>query len=195
VHLEIMQSTTTESSLIETGHAKDLGGYSAHVENGVLTVTSVPVDHPNCILCGISHSRLVLAVPSLSTVEVRDGASVHADDFPATQSLTVTLDRNARADLAVAVQTLELSASGSSQGSISGTAESATLSAESDSYIIAQDLKADTVKASALHSSHIEVQAATALEATAKNGSSINYSGSPAVTKDADSDSVIEPGE
>lgn len=192
VHLEIVESTTTEATLIETGHVKDLGGYSASVEDGVLTVTSLPVDHHSCILCGISHSRIVLTVPSLSAIEVRDGASVHSSGFPAQHSLTVTLDGNAHANLEVAVQSLKISANDGSQASVSGTAATAVLIADSDSYIDADDLKADTAEVSAERSSHIDVRAATSLEARARDASFVSYSGSPTVTRDADSDSVIE---
>ncbi len=195
VRLEIVLGTSTEPSLVETGRAKDMGGYAAYVEDGTLHVTSQPIEREDCLLCGGAHPSVVLTVPSLPAIEARDSASVRSEAFPASQSLSVTLDQNAYADLRVDVAELNVSVSGDSNAYLSGDADNATIEATSGSYVDASGLQARTATVSATRNSYAEAYATESLEAAAQKDSTIRYFGDADVSKDADESSDIAEAE
>ncbi len=152
---------------------------AAEVKDSTLSMRMNSQNNRICIFCIHQGPRIIVTLPELNELSGEDGISISADTIN-TPSLVIRSKNGSRVEInhltAAAVQ------SESSDGShliLSGTTTDYTASAINGARVQARGLIAQNVTATGKDGSWISVHAESSLKTSSKNGSRIDYEGSP----------------
>lgn len=180
--------TITESeeiSLAATGRRKDLDKVEISIENGILRV-SAKEKSDLCILCDRRNPDITLAVPSLSSIQAEHGSRIESESLESDVPMSIELGFGSRIDASVSAPEIRVKAEHGSKATLRGEAQNASYEAGFGSAIDAADLSVLDVEARAEFGARIRANASGTLDASAEDGGTIEYSGDPVVSEDAE---------
>lgn len=150
------------------------------VKDGILTVSKQNTSKDQwCIFCIHKRPHITITAPLFSSITAQNAVSIDGNKLT-TDSVTVHLSNGSRANLDVNTTSIDVLAENASRAVFSGTTTNAKLEGRNAGWINTEGLIAASVKAEALNASRITLNATDSLIANARNGSRIEYTGTPA---------------
>jgi phage shock protein PspC (stress-responsive transcriptional regulator) len=188
LHIRIEQATSTR--LVAEGRSRDMAMIGAHIADGTLVLerNRVERDDEYCLFCSLSQPDLVLYTDGLGAISAAD-ARITSPDFPMRDTLHLTLDSGASADLALDARALVASLNDHSYLSLNGSLTSLEAMVDRDSRLSADALDTVTADLTLDHGSSAEINASEALTVSARRNSYVHSIGNATTTKEIDQSS------
>lgn len=171
--------------------AEDMARVRQTLEGDTLTISEdVSKEEQNCLMCGGDRADIVITVPSLSSITLKDSAYANGD--VTADTLTLTLDNGSYASLDIEAKSLAGSAEDSSRAYLRGTVAAMSFTLANGSRLDGWQTEVKDAELKVVNSSHASVYATDTLNVTAMNGSSVEYRGTPEIADAVDASSRLE---
>ena len=168
-------STMLRTNLVQL--MTDKTNINAQVRDSVLYI-DVPSDLPIEALASFT-----IATPELRKISIYGASKIETPDGQTLSQPKLTLDLNgaAKADLQLAVNSLQIEAKGASKLELEGSAENVEIAIAGAGQLEAEDLIVQNMHINCAGASHAEVHVVRELWAQAAGASKISYQGNPSI--------------
>jgi hypothetical protein len=190
VHVVYTEATTTSAVL--HGRANTIERVSLASADGILTAQSIKNPAHFCLFCDFSLPAVEVQTPMLDSFSGENAVRFEADRITRPQDFTLTLANGSHGAIDIDTKSINVTLQNASQVNISGSADTAALKGENGTYISAEDFSATNATITTVNASYAEIGKTTTLNATANNGATIRYTGTPELTQSAHNGSRIE---
>ncbi len=181
VHLS--QGTTT--SLTVTSRQRDVDQTSFEVVNNTLSYERMP-RKDFCFFCNDTEQlEMTITMPKLESIEATDVVTIDGTKFTV-DDLSLIMSDVSKINLPVVAKNIDITASDVAHVTLTGSTTKLKAEVSGVAKINTKDLSAKDVVIETTDASQARVYASSTLSATARDISTIRYSGNPQVTSDVE---------
>jgi phage shock protein PspC (stress-responsive transcriptional regulator) len=190
--IRLVQGSNTE--LVATGRDVDIARLSVAVTDGTLSVRRSS-NGDICIFCLGRAPEITLTLPVLSKIAIQHGSRLESEKWDATEPLSIEVRHGSRLDMNLIGPETKAVVEHGSRLDLEGASEKADFEARHGSRIQAEMFSTKHSRSAAEFGSQIMLQSTLTLDAEARHGSSVRYSGNPQVTEKSEYGSEIRSAE
>lgn len=190
---ELYVSYAEEPSVKLIGDARVLNTHELVVVNDVLQLRDTNRFNFCFIWCQVTHTKLIIEVPSLNTVKMSGATYAEVSALPNVNEFALNASGSSDATLAIEATNFLLDISGASEVILSGSATYMDAKVSGASKIHGLDFTAQQAELDVSGASDAILEVTDSLTASVSGASSVEYIGSPDVDEDTSGSSTVEP--